>query len=326
MRGASDCCIVAIAVALVATPMCAVAQQPAKMPRIGWLGDGAPSGGGDFQRGLRDAGYIEGKNVLIEYRYAGGDVGRLPDFAAQFVQMPVDVIVTSGESAALAAKRATKAVPIVATEFGLDPVKAGLVASLARPDGNLTGLTSFSEDLWPKRLDYLKELAPRTARLGVLWNPSNPGNAVCVDELRAAAPKFGLQLHPVEIRDAKMLEAAFAALAKSPTDALATCWDSVTLKHAKEIADFALKNRWPLLAPLKEYAQAGALLSYGASLADQRRRAAYYVNKIIKGAKPAELPVERPTTFELVLNLRTAKALGLAMSPALSLMADDIIE
>ena len=331
MRRTLGGCIVGAAIVLAGAASIAFAQTATKVYRIGWLGNGsAPSRAspeaGDFQRGLRDAGYVEGQSVVIEYRYAGGNVERLPELASELVRLPVDVIVTAGEPAALAAKRATKSVPIVATEFGLDPVKAGLVTSLGRPEGNVTGLASISEELWPKRLALLKEVAPKVTRVAALWNPANPGNAQCVDELKAGAPGLGVQLRNIEVRDAKTLEQAFALMTKEPTDAIAVCWDSVTLTHAKAIADFALARRLPTLAPLKEYAQAGALLSFGASLPAQRRRTAYYVNKILKGAKPADLPVERPTLFELVVNMRTARALGLALPPGIALLADDLLE
>jgi putative ABC transport system substrate-binding protein len=307
------------------------AQPSAKVYRIGWLGHGgAPPGPnrtvGEFQQGLRDFGYVEGQNLVIEYRFANGNVERLPELAAELVRLPVDVIVTSGEPAAFAAKRATKSIPIVATEFGLDPVKAGLVSSLGRPDADVTGIATLSEDLWQKRLGLLREIAPKISRLAVLWNPGNPGNASCAEEIKTAAPTMGMQLRLLEVRDAKTLEQAFASATRESTDALVTCWDSVTLANAKPIADFALKLRLPSLAPLREYAQAGGLLSFGTSLSAHRRRAAYYVDKIFKGTKPADLPVERPTLFELIINLTTAKTLGLVLPAVLTVAADELIE
>jgi putative tryptophan/tyrosine transport system substrate-binding protein len=281
---------------------------------------------GEFQRALRDFGYVEGQNLVIEYRFANGNVERLTELAAEFVRSPVDVIVTSGEPAAFAAKRATKSIPIVATEFGLDPVKAGLVSSLGRPDANITGIATLSEDLWQKRLGLLREIAPKVSRLAVLWNPGNPGNASCAEEITAAAPTMGMQLRFLEVRDAKTLEQAFFGVARDPPGALVTCWDSVTLANAKPIADFALKLRLPSLAALREYVQAGGLLSFGTSLPAHRRRAAYYVDKILKGTKPSDLPVERPTLFELIVNLTTAKTLGLALPAVLTVVADELIE
>jgi putative ABC transport system substrate-binding protein len=300
------------------------------MYRIGWLGQSKPTqtpdqSAGEFQQGLQDLGYVTGRNLAIEYRYAGGNVQRLQELAAELISLKVDVIVTSGEPAALAAKRATSAIPIVATEFGTDPVKAGLVASLGRPGGNLTGLTAISEELWPKRLELFKQVVPKLSHLAVLWNPANPGNQSCLTEIKTAATTMGVQLRSIEVSDSKALERAFAEIGKEPAEGLATCWDSVTLQHAISIADFALKQRLPTLAPLKEYVQAGALLSFGAGLSAHQRRAAYYVDKILKGAKPADLPLERPTIFELVVNLKTAKALGVTLPPAMVVLADEVV-
>ena len=263
--------------------------------------------------------------MAIDYRYATGDVDRLPQLAAEFVRLPVDVIVTSGEPAALAATRATKTIPIIVTQIGMDPVKAGLVASLARPGGNVTGLATLNEELWPKRLGLLKEVAPNVSRLAVLWNPANPGNASCIEEIKATAALLRVQVVSVEVRDAKALERAIAGMTSDPADALAACWDSVLLERAGAIAEFALKRRLPTLAPLKEYVEEGFLLSLGASLPAHKRRAAYYVDKILKGAKPADVPVERASLFELVVNLKTAKALGFAFPPALLVSVDDVI-
>jgi putative ABC transport system substrate-binding protein len=250
---------------------------------------------------------------------------KLPELAGELGRMKVDVIVTVGDSAAIAAKRATTSIPIIATEFGLDPVKAGIVSSLGRPEGNVTGLSSISEELWPKRLGLLRDLVPRLTRAAVLWNSGNPGNASCLNEIRAASGALGILVQPFDVRDANSVERTFAAMAKDRPDALALCWDSVTLEYAHAIADFALKRRLPTIAPLREYVKAGALLSFGTSLAAHRRRAAYYADKILKGAKPADLPVERPTHFELVVNMATAKALGLALPPTLVMLADDLI-
>jgi putative tryptophan/tyrosine transport system substrate-binding protein len=324
-------CIAIAAAGLLSAPSAAVGQTTAKIYRIGWLGYGSvPAGGnrnvGDFQQGLRDAGYVERKNLAIEYRYASNNPEQLASLAAELIRMPVDVIVTSGEPAALAAKRATSTIPIIMTEIGMDPVKAGLVASLGRPGGNVTGLASLSNDLWQKRLALLREFAPKASRVAVLWNPANPGNADCVAEIKAAAPSLGMQPRYLEVTNANALEGAFASIAKEPADALVMCLDSVTLERAGPIADFASKRRLPTLAPLKEYVQAGGLVSLGAKLADQRRRAAYYVDRILKGARPADLPIERPTLFELVVNVTTAKAIGFAVPATFMLLADELIE
>ena len=307
------------------------AQTSPKSYRVGWLGHGMPPSAadrnnGDFEQALRDLGYVEGRNVVIDYRYASGNVDRLPELAADLVRLKVDVIVTSGEPAALAAKRASTSIPIVATEFGMDPVKGGLVASLGRPEANVTGLATQNEELWQKRLSVFKQIVPKASRLAVLWNPANSGNVVCTDEIKAAAPALGLQATLYEVRDANALERAFAAIVRERPDALVTCWDSVTLTYARRIAEFALQQRLPTLASVKEYVEAGSLMSLGASLSAQRRRAATYVDKLVKGAKAGSLPIERPLQFDLVINLGTAKALGLAPSPGVLILADDLIQ
>jgi putative ABC transport system substrate-binding protein len=322
--------IAAVAFVSLGTLGVTVAQTSAKMYRVGWLSDGtAPSATsqslGEFQQRLRELGNVEGRNLLIEYRYAGGNPERLPPLATELARVPVDVIVTSGESATFAARRATKAVPIVMTQIGADPVKAGLVASLGRPDGNVTGLAAQTNDLWPKRLELLKQISPKASRLAVLWNPANPGNESCVEVITAAAKTLGLQVLSLEVRDANSLDRAFAELGRESVDGLATCWDSVLLERAGMIADFALKRHVPTLAPLREYVEAGFLVSLGASLADERRRAAYYVDKILKGTKPADLPVERAAVFPLVVNVKAANVLGVTIPPALLLTADDVI-
>jgi putative tryptophan/tyrosine transport system substrate-binding protein len=309
----------------------AVAQSPTKIYRIGWLGDSGPPLGAnrsdrDFQQGLRDVGYVEGKTLVVEYRYSSSSAEQLASLAAELVRLPVDVIVTSSESAALAAKRATSVIPIVMTDIGMDPVKAGLVASLGRPGGNITGLASLSNDLWQKRLALLKEFAPKVSHVAVLWNPTNPGNANCVREIDAAAPALGMQIRHFEVNNARAVEDAFTTIAKEPSDALAACLDSVILEHAGAIANFASKRRLPTVMPVREYVAAGGLMSLGPNLPAQRRRAANYVDKILKGAKPADLPVEQPTLFEFVINVKTAEALGLAIPPSFGLLANEFIE
>ena len=306
------------------------AQAPAKIYRIGWLSNTSKSASADaaikdFQQGLRDLGYAEGKNFVIDFRYASGNADRLPELAAELTRVPVDVIVTSGEPAALAAKRATRAVPVVATEIALDPVRAGLAASMGRPGGNVTGLATLSEELWQKRLALLKEVVPKLSRVAVLWNPANPSNPYCLDEIKAVGPALGIQVRDFEVSDGKTLDSALGGLAKDSSDALVFCWDGVTLAQASAIAEFALKRRLPTVAPLKEYAEAGALLSFGMSLPAQRRRSAYYVDKILKGSKPADMPFETPTLFELIVNLKTAKGLGVTVPPSFMVLADDLI-
>lgn len=327
-------CVAAFAASAIAMPIVAAAQTGAKPAdktyRIAVLSQGNPptneAPGADLRQGLRDWGYVDGRNLSIDFRYGGGNVDKLPDLAAELVRMKVDVIVTVGDAAALAAKRTTASIPVVATEFGQDPVKAGLVSSLGRPEGNVTGLSSISDELWAKRLGLLRQIVPKLSRMVILLNPGNPGNVSCLAEFQAAASATSIQVRPIEVVDANAVERAFAVVAREKPDAIALCWDSVTLEYAYAIADFAVRYRIPTIAPLREYVRAGALMSFGANLAAHRRRAAYYADKIAKGAKPAELPVERPTHFELVLNTATAKSLGIAVPAAVGVLADDIVE
>lgn len=320
----------AAAWALLALAPLAVAQPAPKSYRVAVLAQGNPPTneipGADLRQGLRDRGYVDGGNVAVEFRYAAGKVEKLPELADELVKMKVDVIVTVGDGAALVAKKATTSIPIVATEFGVDPVKAGLVSSLGRPTGNVTGLSSISEELWSKRLGLLREFVPRLARLTVFWNSGNPGNVGCLAQIRAAGIGMSVQIQAFDVTDANTIERAFAAIARDKPDALALCWDSVTLEYSHAIADFASRQRLPTVAPLREYVKAGALVSFGTNLAAHRRRAAHYADRIIRGAKPADLPVEQPTYFELVVNLTTAKRLGIAIPPAMAMVADDIIE
>ena len=310
------------------TPLAGEAQQSKKVYRIGFLSAGSslPTPNVEaFQQSLRDLGDVEGQNLAIEYRYAENHLERLPDLAAELVRLPVDLIVTSGTPATRAAKHATTTIPIVMAGIGADPVEAGLVASLARPEANVTGVAAIGTAGWEKRLELLREVVPRFVRLAVLWNPANPGNALCLSAVQSSAMALGVQLHALEVRDTNAFESAFAQIIQEPPDALLICWDGVTLHHASTIANFAVQSRLPTLAALREYAQAGALMSYGTSIPGQWRRAAYYVDKILKGTKPTDLPVELPMQFELVINLKTAQALGLTMPPTLLFQADEII-
>ena len=313
-----------------AKPSAQAPSPPLKSYRIGLLSQGNPPTnevpGADFRQGLKDLGYVDGSNVSVEFRYGAGSVDKLQDLANELVKMKVDVIVTVGDSAAVAAKNATTSIPLVVTEFGVDPVKAGLVSSLARPTGNVTGLSSISDELWSKRLGLLRELVPRLARITVFFNSGNPGNQTCLAEVRAAGRDMKVEVQPLDVTDANAVERAFATIAKGKPDALALCWDSVTLEYAHAVGDFAIRQRLPTVAPLREYVKAGALVSFGTSLAAHRRRAAYYTDKIIKGTKPADLPLERPTHFELVVNMTTAKALGVSVPPTLGLVADELVQ
>ena len=315
---------------LLTAPLAANAQSATKVHRLGWLSGASPPSGPDprveaFQQGLRDLGYVEGQNLTIEYQYAEGNVERLPDLAAELVRLHVAVILTDSTPATRAAKQATSTIPIIMAGVGVDPVEAGLVASLARPEGNVTGVAALGPELWEKRLELLKEAVPRLSRLAVLWNPANPGNVLCLRAVQAVALAMGVQLQPLEVRDANAFEHAFAEIAQETPDALLTCWDSLTLDHARPIADFAVRSRLPTLTTIREYVQAGGLMSYGTSIPGQRRRVAYYVDKILKGTKPADLPVERPMKFELIINLKTATDLGLTLPPTLLILADEVI-
>ncbi len=323
-----------LVLALLAGPLSSAAgAQDHKMPRggkvhrIGHLGHGLePSLIGAFRQALRDLGYVEGGNIVAEYRDAEGRVERLPGLAAELVRLKVDVIVANGTPATRAAQQATSTIPVVMVGVGVDPVQAGLVRSLAHPGGNVTGVVALGAELSAKRLDLLREAFPRLSRAAVLFNPTNPGNTFAVNLLQSVAPRTGVKLRTVAATDASELERAFAEIAREAPDALIEIWDAFLLSHAKRIADFAVQHRLPTLAPIKEYVDAGALMSYGASVPAQWKRAAHYVDKILKGTRPADLPVEQPTQFELVINLKTAKALGLTIPASLLVRADRVIE
>jgi putative ABC transport system substrate-binding protein len=295
-------CALAVAAVceLLALSPLACAQGAAKSYRIAVLSQGNPPTndvpGSDLRQGLRDWGYVEGRNLKVDFRYAAGSVEKLPELAGELVGMKVDLIVTVGDSAAMAAKRATTSIPIVATEFGSDPVKAGIISSLGRPEGNVTGLYSISEELWQKRLSLLRELVPHLTKVAVIWNPGNPGNVACLNEIRAASGALGMLVLPFEVRDTNSVERAFGAVATDKPEALALCWDSVTIEYANAIADFALKQRLPTVAPIREYVKAGALMSFGTSLAAHRRRAV--LRRQDNQGYPARGPARR-TTHEI---------------------------
>ena len=317
---------IALAAALLLFSAHAFAQPTSRLHTIGWLSPSAPPTKDaphpeDLQSSLRDLGYVEGRNLKIEYRYANGDLERINTLAGELARLGVEVIVASGEAAAIAAKRATKTIPIVATEMVWDPVKAGLVASLPRPGGNLTGLAS--EDLWPKRMALLKELVPNVSTIVVIWNSANPANTSCKEQIGAAAPGLSLQVREVDVRDASSVERALTTLAKDPPNALVTCWDSVILASAKSIARFALERRLATLAPLSDYVEAGVLLSLGTSLATQRRGAARYVSKILAGAAPADLAVENSQP-KLVINEKTLQSLRLPLPISVQVRVDEV--
>jgi len=315
--------------AALATSLASDAQQPKKVSRIGFLLASSPSSTATrveaFRRGLRELGYVEGQNIAIEWRYAEGKLDRLPDFAAELVRLKVDIIVAEGAPAAHAAKNATRAVPIVMGNAA-DPVGTGLVASLARPGGNITGLSDFHAGVITKRLELLKEVVPTASRIAVLLNPANPTNPLQLREIQATAPALGVTLLSLEVKGPDDIEHAFTAMKKERTGALIVFGDPTIVTHRRRIAELAVKSRLPAIYASRASMDAGGLMSYGTNFDDLYRRAAIYVDKILRGAKPADLPVEQPTKFELIINLKTAKALGLTIPRSLLLRADQVIE
>jgi putative tryptophan/tyrosine transport system substrate-binding protein len=308
------------------------AQQPKKVTRIGYLSSLDPaheSARADGIRlALRELGYIEGQNIAIEYRYSEGKTDRAPELVAELVRLKIDIIVVAGGIHWIAAaKNVTKTIPVVMVGAGNDPVEAGLIESLARPGGNVTGLTNLSGKLGGKRLELLKEAVPKAIRVAVLYEPATPANVLEVNEdLPAAARTLKLTVQPWEIRDADGFEKVFAVLSRERLDGLYVAGSPLTNANQKRIAGFALKNRLPSVYSTREAVDAGGLMYYGADLADSYRRVAYYLDKILKSAKPADLPVEQPMKFELVINLKTAKQLGLTIPPNVLARADKVIK
>jgi len=309
----------------------AAAQQPKKVPRIGYVSStGDPNTPGPqvegFRQGLRDIGYIEGRNILVEYRYVEGKLDRAPSLVAELVQLKVDVIVVTLLPAIRAAKQATKTIPIVMATFQ-DPVATGLVDSLARPGGNITGLTGLGRELSGKRLELLMEVVPRISRVAILWDTNAPGPIIGFKEYEAAARALNIPLQSLEVRGPNPdLERAFQTAAKGRALALIAINNPVLNRYAKQIADLAIKNRLPSMYEKSDYVETGGLVSYSANDADQFRRAAYYVDRILKGAKPADLPIEQPMKFEFVINLKTAKQLGLTIPPNVLARTDKVIK
>jgi putative ABC transport system substrate-binding protein len=325
--------MVSLALLLVSTAVAvpAEAQQTAKAARIGFL---SPSSSSDarihevlevFRQSLRDLGYVEGRTISIEARWADGKYDRLPALAAELVRLRVDVIVAVAAPAIRAVRDATGTIPIVMAVV-VDPVATGFVASLARPGGNITGLSTSAPALVAKQLEMLREVSPRVSRVGALWNPANPGNAPQLREAEIAAKRLGLQLQPVAARTPGELDGAFATMSRTPVDAVIVLADVIFNEHRGRIAELAARTRLPAVYGLQEHVEAGGLMGYFADRSELFRRAATYVDKILKGARPADLPVEQPTRFELIVNLRTAKALGITIPASLLLRADRVIE
>lgn len=315
--------------AAAAWPLDARAQQAETVYKIGILtaGSGAVvrTLQGILRDGLRQSGWIEGKNLTFEGRYAEDELDRLPALAAELVSLKVDVIVTSGTLAPLVAKRASSTIPIVMAGAG-DPVGSELVSSLARPGGNVTGLSGMAPDLGGKRLELLKELLPGISRVAVLWNAANPYSALAFKETMGAARILEIELQSLEVRAPADIDDALAAATEKHTDALITVEDPLTIDHRGKIAEFTIRKRLPMIAGFRMFADAGGLISYGPNPGDLMRGSVAYVEKILQGAKPSDLPVEQPTRFELVINLKTASALGLIIPPSLFALADDEIE
>jgi putative ABC transport system substrate-binding protein len=310
----------------------AEAQQPKKVPRIGYLSlnDAATNSSRSdaIWLALRELGYIEGQNIAIEYRYAEGKRDRLPGLAAELVRLKVDIIVAAGaDTVVRAAKNATEAIPIVMSGQGISPVEAGLVEGLARPGGNVTGLTNLTGELGGKRLELLKQAIPKVARVVALYDPAAVGSVSQLrEDLPVSARALGLSIQLWEVGDAAGFERVFAALSKERSDAFYVLGGSVMRANVRRLVDFALKTRLPSMYFNREFVDAGGLMSYGANLADSDRRVAYYLDKILKGAKPADLPVEQPTRFELVINLKTAKQIGVTIPPSVLARADRAIK
>lgn len=315
-------------IALTLSASAAEAQAEPRIARIGIFTFGVPYSGpliSAFRDGLKAEGYVEGKNIAFVYRSVEGQPERAAALAAELVSLQVDLIVTEGFPTALAAKRATTSIPIVMAVVA-DPVRLGLVASLRRPGGNITGLTVAGADRITKQLQLLKELAPAAAKVAILYNAGNPVSADYLEEARTAAPRLGLALELVAVRNPEDLDAAFEKLMHLRPDAFVTLGDGMLLGNHKRIAEFALRSRLPGVFPERQFAEAGALVAYGPNIAANFRRAAAIVAAVLKGAKPAELPIEQPTQYDVVINMKTAKAIGLRIPPAVLVRADHIIE
>ena len=304
------------------------AQQPKKVPRIGYLTAASASAmvprANAFRQGLRELGYVEGKNIVIEYQYADGKLDRLPALAAELVRLNVDIIVSGGPAATRPAREATSTIPIIMAQDG-DPVGNGFVASLAQPGGNITGLSTVAPEMSGKRLELLKEIIPKLLRVAVFGNSSDPGNARVLKETELAAAAFGLKVQYLEVVSLADIETAFRLASKGRADAVLLLPNPILTPHRALVADLAVKSRLPVIYDT-QYVEAGGLMTYGVNLPDLDRRAATYVDKILKGAKPAELPVEQPKKFEFIINLKAAKQIGLTIPPNVLARADKVIK
>src|SRR5215831_192608 len=329
MWGSTIGCIVTLILSLLTAPLTSSAQQAAKVPRLGLLIPGSSSAFAPrieaFRHGLRDLGYVEGRNITIEYRFAEGQYDRLPALVAELIRLHVDLMVTDGEEAILAAQHATTTIPIVMA-VSSDPVGIGFVASLARPGGNITGLSFMLTEVSGKRLELLQEAIPKLSHVAVLWNPTNPSSMLGFKETQTAAHALGLPLQSLEVRGPDEFDQAFAAMSREHADALVVLSNPLFFSHRRQLAELAVKHRLPAIFLFREYVEAGGLMAYGANLNAMYRRAAYYVDRILKGTKPADLPVEQPVKFELVINLKTAQALDLTIPPTLLFRADEVIK
>ena len=316
-----------VAAVLLTVAVVAEAQQPAKLPRIGFLrvGSSADPYVEAFRQGLRELGYVEGRNIVIEYRFTEGKENRLAEFAADLVRLKVDLIVGGGTQAIIAVKNRTQTIPIVMGAVS-DPVGTGLIASLARPGGNITGLSLFSPELSGKRLELLKEIVPKVSRIGLLSDTGSAATVPMLKKTEEAARALGLRVQVIEVHNSNNFDSAFAAVKKERVGALNVLNSAVFNVHRRTIVEFATKNRLPAVYGNNNFSDAGGLMAYGPHIADVYRRAATYVDKILKGAKPADLPIEQPTKFELVINLKAAKQIGLTIPPNVLARADKVIK
>jgi putative tryptophan/tyrosine transport system substrate-binding protein len=322
--------VLALMAGALAAPIASFAQQPIKIARIGFLHRASPEGFGGvhlqaFREGLRELGYVEGKNLQLDVRWGRGKLDRLPALAAELVQSKVDVLVAATSPSVVAARQATRSIPIVMPTSS-DPVGDGLVASLAHAGGNITGLSVMSPELGEKRIQLLKEMFPKVSHaMAVLWNPDYVGMRARFEQARVAAPAVGLTVRSVEVRDTRELDVAFEAIIREHPDALLLLVDPLTLSQRARIVEFAAEQRLPAIYETRDFVDVGGLISYGPNIPDQYRRAATYVIKILRGAKPADLPIEQPTKFELVINMRAANALGIKFPDSILLRADEVI-